>query len=89
MADFVNEQELYDYVQKEKAWEQSRTRPPRYERGLPDICYDMLDKLNKLNEFYAKQLAYTVPKVYIATDLQPKCSCKMDEVKNERKRSLD
>lgn len=70
MADFVNKQELHDYIQKEKAWEQSRTRPPRYERGLPDICYDILDKLNKLNEFYAKQLAYTVPKVYISTDPQ-------------------
>lgn len=83
MADFVTKQELYDYIQKEKAWERSRTRPPWYERGLPDICYDMLDKLNKLNEFYAKQLACTVPKVYIATDLQPKCGAKMDEVEDE------
>ena len=80
MADFVNKQELYDYIQKEKAWERSRTRPPWYERGLPDICYDILDKLN---EFYAKQLACTVPKVYIATDLQPKCGAKMDEVEDE------
>lgn len=66
--------------------ERSRTRPPWYERGLPDICYDMLDKLNKLNEFYAKQLACTVPKVYIATDLQPKCGAKEveDETQNNR-----
>lgn len=87
MTDFVNKQELYDYIQKEKAWEQSRTRLPWYERGLPDICYDMLDKLNKLNEFYAKQLACTVPKVYIATDLQPKCGAKMDEVEDETQRN--
>lgn len=60
MADFVTKQELDDYIQKEKAWERSRTRPPWYERGLPDICYDMLDELNKVNEFYAKQLAYTI-----------------------------
>lgn len=68
MADLIDKQELYDYIQKEKAWEQSRTRLPRYERGLPDACYEMLDKLN---EYYAKQLECTIPKVYISTDLQP------------------
>lgn len=57
MADLTDKQELYDYIQKEKAWEQSRTRLPRYERGLPDACYEMLDKLN---EFYAKRLECTV-----------------------------
>ena len=69
MADFVNKQELYDYIQKER--EQSRTPLPRCERGLPDVCYDILDKINKINKSYAKQLAYTIPKVYISTDLQP------------------
>lgn len=68
MADFANKQELYDYIQKEKVREQSRTRLPGYERGVPDACYEMLDKVN---EFYAKQLACTIPKVYISTDLQP------------------
>lgn len=69
MADFVNKKELYDYIQKENAWEQSKTRLPRYERELyvPDACYEMLDKIN---EFNAKQLECTVPKVYISTDLQ-------------------
>ena len=71
MADFVDKQELYDYIQKEKEREQSRTPLPRCERGLPDVCYDILDKIDKINKSYAKQLACTIPKVYISTDLQP------------------
>lgn len=46
MADFVNKQELYDYIQKEKAWEQSRTRPPRYERATLIIGLNILSKCN-------------------------------------------
>ena len=73
MGDLTDKLELYDYIQKEKAWEQSRTRLPlfQYERELPDACYEMLDKLDKINEFNAKQLACTAPKVYILTDLHP------------------
>lgn len=73
MGDLTDKLELYDYIQKEKAWEQSRTQLPllQYERELPDACYEMLDKLDKINEFNAKQLACTVPKVCILTDLQP------------------
>lgn len=73
MGDLTDKLELYDYIQKEKAWEQSRTRLPllQYERELPDACYEMLDKLDKINKFNAQQLACTVPKVYILTDLQP------------------
>lgn len=80
MADFVNKKELYGYIQKEKAWEQSRTRLPRYERGLPDICYDMLDKLN---EFYAKQLACTVPKCILRQTCNRNVVQKIDEVEDE------
>lgn len=76
MADFVDKQELYDYIQKEKEREQSRTPLPRCERGVPDACYEMLDKVNK---FYAKQLACTIPKVYISTDLQPIGDTMIDE----------
>ena len=79
MADFVDKQELYDYIQKEKEREQSRTPLSRCERGLPDVCYDILDKIDKINKSYAKQLAYTNSEVYISKDLQPIGDTMIDE----------
>lgn len=43
MVDLIDRDELFNYVQKEKAWKQSRMKQPRYEQGLYDAWYEMLD----------------------------------------------
>ena len=39
----IDANELYDYIQKEKAWKQDTFKRPQYGRGKYDAYYEMLD----------------------------------------------
>ena len=39
----IDANELYDYIQKEKAWKQDTFKQPRYGKGKADAYYDVLD----------------------------------------------
>lgn len=39
----IDADELFDYIQKEKAWKQDTYKQPRYGRGKYDAYYEMLN----------------------------------------------
>lgn len=74
MQELIDKQKLYDYIQKEKAWKQSTAKQPRYEQGLRDAYYEVLDIIKAQPAVDTEKHAYWID-VTTEDDDEPLFKC--------------